>query len=60
MRGGVCVLGACMVGVHSWWGWEHEWQGVVHGGACVQEGRPLKQLVSILLECFFFFRATAE
>ena len=44
-------------GVRGKGGWGHVWQGVcvaeeVHGkGACVQERRPLKRAVRILLEC---------
>ena len=53
----------CVVGGHAWQGVMargHTWQGDnthgnggVHGkgGACVQEKRPLKRAVHILLEC---------
>ena len=65
-RGGACVAGrACMAGgLCAWWecAWGHAWQGAcmpggMHGrrqalqGACMQERRPLKWVLCLLLEC---------
>ena len=44
VKGGMCDQGACMAGdMH---GRGHAWQG-----ACMQESRPLKWVLRILLEC---------
>ena len=57
-RGRLHGRGVCMTGdVHgegmcmAWLAW-HVWQGMrVWQGACVQEDRPLKRALPILLEC---------
>ena len=46
--------------VHREWGGGHVWRRGVHGISCVQERRPLKRAVRILLECILVWLCCLE
>ena len=57
---GVCMVrGACMVGEETCMVGGHVWQGACMAvGACIQQRRPLKRAVHVLLECILVLFAT--